>query len=115
MAEHGAAVVTCPQSNAKLAAGRAPLAAMLRRGLWVALGADSAASNNSLDLFWEIDFAAKLHKVNPSDPTATPARHLLRMATWRVAATLGLVEGHGALNPGSPADLILINRNQPGL
>ncbi|WP_310599563.1 amidohydrolase [Desulfobulbus sp.] len=115
LADHGAAVVTCPQSNAKLAAGRAPLAAMLRRGLRVALGTDSAASNNSLDLFREMDFAAKLHKVNPSDPTAVPARQLLRMATWGGAAALGLAEGHGTLRPGAPADLILIDRNRPRL
>lgn len=115
LAAHDAAVVTCPQSNAKLASGRAPLTAMLDRGLRVALGTDSAASNNSLDLFREMDFAAKLHKVRPSDPTAVPARQLLRLATWGGAAALGLESGHGTLVPGAPADLILIDRNQPRL
>jgi len=115
LAAHGAAVVTCPQSNAKLASGRAPLAAMLSRGLRLALGTDSAASNNSLDLFREMDFAAKLHKVNPCDPTAVPARSLLETATWRGAEALGLETGHGTLTPGAPADLILIDLRQPQL
>jgi 5-methylthioadenosine/S-adenosylhomocysteine deaminase len=115
LAEHGTAVVTCPQSNAKLASGRAPLAAMLGRGLRVALGTDSAASNNSLDLFREMDFAAKLAKVNPCDPTAAPARSLLEMVTWSGAEALGLGTGHGTLTPGAPADLILIDRRHPQL
>lgn len=115
LAANGAAVVTCPQSNAKLAAGRAPLAAMLRRGLRVALGTDSAASNNSLDLFREIDFTAKLHKVSPGDPTALPAHDLLAMATWRGADALGLGAGHGTLTPGAPADLILVDLQKPQL
>jgi len=115
LADHDAAVVTCPQSNAKLASGRAPLPAMLHRGLRLALGTDSAASNNSLDLFREMDFAAKLHKVKPSDPTAIPARSLLAMATRGGAEALGLGNGHGTLTPGVPADLILIDRQQPQL
>lgn len=112
---NGAAVVTCPQSNAKLASGRAPLAAMLQRGLRVALGTDSAASNNTLDLFREMDFAAKLQKVNPCDPTALPACRLLKMATWGGADALGLGAGHGTLEPGAPADLILIDLQEPHL
>jgi len=115
LAEHDAAVVTCPQSNAKLASGRAPLAAMLGRGLRLALGTDSAASNNNLDLFREMDFAAKLHKVNPGDPTAIPATSLLAMATWDGASALGLPEAHGTLVAGAPADLILIDLQQPHL
>jgi 5-methylthioadenosine/S-adenosylhomocysteine deaminase len=115
LAAHDAAVVTCPQSNAKLASGRASLVAMLQRGLRVALGTDSAASNNSLDLFREMDFAAKLHKVHPCDPTALPAQSILKMATWGGAAALGLGAGHGTLAPGAPADLILIDLHQPQL
>jgi 5-methylthioadenosine/S-adenosylhomocysteine deaminase len=113
LAERGTSVVTCPQSNAKLASGRAPLAALLQRGLRIALGTDSAASNNSLDLFREMDFAAKIHKVNPNDPVAIPARRLLEMATWGGADALGLGAGQGTLTPGAPADLILVDLQQP--
>jgi len=115
LAKRGTSVVTCPQSNAKLASGQAPLTALLQRGLRVALGTDSAASNNSLDLFREMDFAAKIHKVNPSDPVAIPAQRLLEMATWGGADALGLGDGHGTLTAGAPADLILVDLQQPHL
>jgi 5-methylthioadenosine/S-adenosylhomocysteine deaminase len=115
LAERGVSVVTCPQSNSKLASGRAPLTALLQRGLRVALGTDSAASNNSLDLFQEMDFAAKIHKVNPCDPVAIPAQRLLEMVTWGGADALGLGAGHGTLTPGAPADLILVDLQQPHL
>lgn len=110
---HGCAVVTCPQSNAKLASGRMPLSAMLQQRVRLALGTDSAASNNSLDIFREMDFAAKVHKVTPCDPAAAPAGTLLHMATAGGAEALGLQNGHGTLAPGAPADLILLDLQQP--
>ncbi|WP_319586848.1 amidohydrolase [uncultured Desulfobulbus sp.] len=115
LAERGASVVTCPQSNAKLASGQAPLTPLLQRGLRVALGTDSAASNNSLDLFREMDFAAKIHKINPCNPVAIPARRLLEIATWGGADALALGAGQGTLTPGAPADLILVDLQQPHL
>ncbi|NLX18990.1 MAG: amidohydrolase [Desulfobulbus sp.] len=111
----GCAVVTCPQSNAKLASGRMPLRAMMKEHIRLALGTDSAASNNSLDLFRELDFAAKVHKVNPHDPAAAPADKLLHIATAGGAAALGLPGGHGTLTPGAPADLILLDLRRPHL
>jgi 5-methylthioadenosine/S-adenosylhomocysteine deaminase len=115
LARAGAAVVTCPQSNAKLASGRAPLRAMLDRGLRIGLGTDGAASGNSLDLFREMDFAAKVHKVRPSDPVAVPARQLLHMATRGGADALGFATGLGTLLPGAPADLLLVDARHPQL
>jgi len=112
---HGASVATCPQSNAKLASGRALLPAMLQLGMRLALGTDGAASNNSLDLFREMDFAAKAHKINPCDSTAVPANRLLEIATWGGADALGLGAGHGTLTRGAPADLILIDLQKPHL
>ena len=73
LAETGAAVVVCPQSNLKLASGTAPLQAMLARGIRVGIGTDGAASNNRLDLVREMDICAKLHKLRDLDPVAVPA------------------------------------------
>lgn len=115
LAATGAAVVTCPQSNAKLASGRAPLAALQERQIRLALGTDSAASNNSLDLFRELDFTAKIHKIDPCDPTAATARSLLHLATAGGAGALGLGSGHGTLAPGAPADLIVLDLQRPHL
>ncbi len=111
----GAAVITCPQSNAKLASGRAPLPLMLEQGCRVGLGTDGAASNNSLDLFREMGFAARLHKVNPGRPAQLPARDVLAMATHHGAEALGLASGLGRLEPGAPADMVLVDLQQPHL
>ena len=110
-----ASVVSCPQSNAKLASGRAPLQRMLELGIRVGLGTDGAASNNSLDLFREMEYAALLHKVHPSRPTALPAREVLRMATQGGADVVGLGTSVGRLVPGAQADIILIDLNRPHL
>jgi len=115
LAQSGAGVVTCPQSNAKLASGRAPLAAMLQRNLRVGLGTDGAASNNNLDLFREMDFVAKAHKVRPHNAIAVPAAQTLPMATSAGAEAIGLSAGHGTLTAGAVADLILIDLAQPHL
>ncbi len=115
LAGRDAGVVVCPQSHLKLASGRAPLLALLARQIRVGLGTDGAASNNSLDMFREMDLTAKLQKVNDCDPVAVPASRILEMATWSGAAALGLGAGHGLLAPGLPADLILIDLQQPHL
>jgi 5-methylthioadenosine/S-adenosylhomocysteine deaminase len=115
LAERGAGVILCPQSNLKLASGRAPLLGMLNRQIRVGLGTDGAASNNSLDLFREMDLAAKVQKVSPCDPVAVPARRILEIATSGGASVLGCSGDHGQLAPGAPADLILINPQQPHL
>ena len=115
LARRGAAVVSCPQSNAKLASGVAPLAAMLARGLRVGLGTDGAASNNSLDLFREMDLAARMQPMRGCDPKPVPAQRMLDLATRGGAAAIGLDAGHGRLTVGAPADLILVDLEQPHL
>lgn len=115
LAAQETAVISCPQSNAKLASGRAPLVEMAERGLRLGLGTDGAASGNSLDLFREMGFAARLHKVHPSRATALPARTLLSLATSSGAAALGLPAGSGTLQAGAPADIILVDRHKPHL
>jgi 5-methylthioadenosine/S-adenosylhomocysteine deaminase len=46
----GAHIVHCPTSNLKLASGFCPVDQLLKAGINVALGTDSAASNNQLDI-----------------------------------------------------------------
>ena len=114
-ADYGCKVVHNPGSNMKLASGIAPAAEMIRRGIPVALGTDGAASNNNLDMFQELDSAAKLGKLACLDPTAMSAETVLRMATCRGATVLGMEDRTGSLKPGMQADLILIDSNKPHL
>lgn len=108
LSEHGVGVAHCPQSNMKVAAGIAPVPAMITAGVAVGLGTDGAASNNDLDLWEEIDTAAKLHKVNTLNPTVIDARQALRMATIEGARALGMEAEIGSLEVGKRADVIVV-------
>ncbi len=114
-ADHGCKVVHNPESNMKLASGAAPIPGMLRRGIVVGLGTDGCASNNNLDMFQEMDTAAKLGKAALLDPTVMPARSVLRMATCDGARVLGLERLVGTLEPGKKADLCIIDMDKPHL
>ncbi len=104
-----------PESNMKLASGIAPIPELLREGVTVGLGTDGCASNNDLDLFMEMDMAAKLHKVHTLDPTVMDARTVLRMATIDGARALGLDEQIGSLEKGKRADMIVLDTCRPHL
>ena len=98
----------CPQSNMKLGAGVAPVPKMLKAGLSVGLGTDGPASNNDLNMWEEIDTAAKLHKHHLSDPTAIDARTALYMATLGGAEVLDMEDQIGSLEVGKKADLLVV-------
>jgi 5-methylthioadenosine/S-adenosylhomocysteine deaminase len=104
-----------PESSMKLAAGVAPVPEMLKYGIKVGLGTDGCASNNDLDMFREMDTAAKIHKVTSLDPTVMSAQTVLKMATLGGANILGLDKFIGSLEIGKQADIILLDMNQPHL
>jgi len=108
-------VVHCPESNMKLASGIAPVQSLMAAGIEVGLGTDGSASNNNLDLFSEMDMAAKLQKVALDDPCALKAKSVVEMATLGGARVLGLDRHIGSLTVGKQADLIAINLYQPHL
>jgi len=104
-----------PESNMKLGCGVAPVPEMLQRGIIVGLGSDGAASNNNLDMFQEMDTAAKLHKVTKMDPTVLDAKSVVEMATIKGAMALNLEGIIGSLEKGKRADLIIIDMQKPHL
>ncbi|HMV98563.1 MAG TPA: amidohydrolase family protein, partial [Acidobacteriota bacterium] len=111
--KHGVGVAHNPQSNMKLAAGVSPVPDMLKAGLGVGLGTDGAASNNDLNLFEEIDTAAKLHKEFSRNPTVVSAREALEMATIGGARAIHQDDRIGSLEAGKLADLIVVNLDTP--
>jgi 5-methylthioadenosine/S-adenosylhomocysteine deaminase len=112
LAEHGVTPVHCPKSNMKLASGTAPVPAMLRAGIPVALANDGPASNDLQDMFEEMRTAALLHKVH-GQPAAVAAADVFRMATEHSARAAAL--NAGTLDPGRLADVVLVNLDQPHL
>ena len=116
IAAAGAGVSHNPQSNLKLGIPlAAPVVKLLAAGIPVGLGTDGAASNNDLDLFDEMDTAAKLHKFTNADPTALPAETVFRMATMGGARVLNLHDRVGSLEPGKRADVVLLDTRRAGL
>ncbi|MBK9065226.1 MAG: amidohydrolase family protein [Acidobacteria bacterium] len=99
-----------PESNMKLASGAAPVVAARKAGISVGLGTDGVAgSNNDLDMWEAMDFAGKLAKVSTMDPTALPAKDLLRMATIEGARAMKLDDRIGSLEAGKRADLVAVD------
>ena len=113
--DHGVKPVHNPESNMKLASGVSPVFKLLARGAKVGLGTDGCASNNNLDLFAEMDMAAKLNKVEAMDPTVLDAATVLKMATSMGAEVLGLADEVGSLEPGKKADIIVVDTRKPHL
>ncbi|HEY6045874.1 MAG TPA: amidohydrolase [Pyrinomonadaceae bacterium] len=105
----GVGIVHNPQSNMKLASGVAPVPKMLRENLPVGLGTDGAASNNDLNLWEEMDSAAKLHKLFSNDPKVVTAEEAFEMATIRGARALHLDKEIGSIEKGKRADIVIVD------
>lgn len=113
LAATGATVSHNPISNAKLASGVAPVAALRGRGVPVGLGTDSMLSNNALNLFQEMKFAVLMQRAHRLDGHALSAREALAMATREGAQVLGWQEEIGSLEPGKEADLVVLDLEHP--
>ena len=113
--QHDVKVSHNPESNMKLASGVCPVTDLVKRGVCIGLGTDGCSSNNNLDLFAEMDMAAKLHKASRLDPTVMDAATVLRMATIDGARALGLDHITGSIETGKKADIIVIDTDKPHL
>jgi 5-methylthioadenosine/S-adenosylhomocysteine deaminase len=109
LAERGASVAHCPNSNLKLACGIAPIARLTEAGVTVGLGTDGAASANRLDLLQEARTASLLAKGSTGDAAAFGAHHALRAATLDGARALGMAPRIGSIVPGKAADLVAVD------
>ena len=113
MAELGVGAAHCPQSNMKLGAGVSPVPKMLEAGMSVGLGTDGPASNNDLNMWEEVDSAAKMHKLELLDPTVLDAETAFRMATLGGAEAIDLDHEIGSLEVGKRADLVVVGLDGP--
>ena len=105
-------VVHCPESNMKLASGVCPVVSLQNRGINVALGTDSVASNNDLNMLNEMRTATFLAKVTQKDPVCLNVNETLAMGSLNGAKALGIDKIVGTLQPGKAADFIAINLDE---
>lgn len=97
----GVTVVSCPRSNRYVGVGSPPLEAFYAMDLDVALGTDSLASVEDLNMFNEL---AEARRIAPR----VPARALLQSATLTGATALGFADDYGSIEPRKRAALIAV-------
>lgn len=112
LAQKNVSVIHNPKSNLKLANGIAPIPTLLEKGVNVCLGTDSQASNNTLNMFDEMNYAALLHKGTTGIPTVCSARDVLGFATVNGVKALGLGNS-GVIAAGSKADIVILDLDRP--
>jgi cytosine/adenosine deaminase-related metal-dependent hydrolase len=96
-----ATIVYCPRTHAAFGHPAHPFREFLARGVRVALGTDSLASNPDLDVLAEARF---VHRHYPDVPGAT----ILHMATLAGAEALGWADTTGSITAGKSADLVVL-------
>ena len=96
-----ATIVYCPRTHAAFGHPPHPFREFLARGIRVALGTDSLASNPDLDLLAEARYVVEHAPDFPGD-------QLLRMATLAGAEAMCLERETGSLEPGKSADLVVV-------
>lgn len=111
LAEYKVNVAANPKSNLKLANGVAPIPALIKKGVNVCLGTDSAASNNSLNLFGDMNNNSLIHKGVSGDPQAVTAAETFNAATVNGARALNI--NTGVIETGKKADIVMLNLNRP--
>jgi cytosine/adenosine deaminase-related metal-dependent hydrolase len=96
-----ATVIACPRSNQWTGAGTPPIERFYASGVRVAIGTDSLASVDDLNVFSEM---AAVRRLAPGEPS----RRILASATIHGAAALGFGDEYGTIEPGRRADLIAV-------
>ena len=113
-ARKGVSVVSCPGSNLKLGSGVCNINRLLEKGVNVAVGTDSASSNNALDMFREMYLISVLPKgINNRADIVSP-KEVLKMATVNGARAQGRGDC-GLLKEGFRADLIVLDMNRANM
>lgn len=102
LAAAGATVVTCPRSNRWTGAGVPPVSRFFASGVRMAIGTDSLASVEDLNMFHEL---AEVRRLAPD----VSARRLLRAATLDGAAALGFESQLGSISSGKRAQLLRVS------
>jgi 5-methylthioadenosine/S-adenosylhomocysteine deaminase len=113
IAEAGACVVHNPISNLKLKSGVAPILDLYRAGIDIALGCDNYSCAETQNIFTAMRMLCLLPAVTDPDPGPINAGYALKAATLSGARAVGLGKKVGALKPGTAADLMILDLNEP--
>ena len=100
--ENNLTIISCPGSNKQLASGDAPLNKYFKEGVRIALGTDGPASNDRLDMFYEMQLAV----ANNGFSVISPFEYL-KMITINGAIAMNIDAEY--LEVGKLADIIMLD------
>ena len=100
--------------NLRVRNGISPVAAMLAKGVVVALGMDDKEFGDAKDFFQEMRLVSQLHRLSSHqlDSEHLKPKDCFQMATSAGAEVLGFSDLAGTLRPGKQADIVLVNLNR---
>ena len=111
--EKNVSVAINPSSNMKLGNGFAPVEKFLDAGLNICLGTDGCGSNNTQNMFREMNIAALVYKGAGKKARCVDAADVVRFATTGGAKALCMQDELGVLREGALADIIILDLNVP--
>lgn len=113
MKEKNVSVAINPKSNMKLGNGFAPVEKFLNAGLNICIGTDGCGSNNSQNMFQEMNTAALVYKGAGRKARCFDAEEIIHAATEGGAKAIGMEGRLGVLKEGALADIIILNLYEP--
>ena len=109
IAKYGVSVLHCPELNIRLGGGVARVPEMIKAGVNVALGADSATNQIMFDV---MKLTGIVHRIDQEEPDSwVYADQIVKMATENGALALGMSNQIGSLEVGKDADIVLLDLN----
>ncbi len=112
LSRYGVTVASNPISNAKLGSGIANVRALQAAGVRIAVGTDSVASNNNLDMWQDMNALALLERARDCNPVGISPAETLRCATRNGALAQGR-DNTGLIAEGMRADLCIVKADDP--
>ncbi len=111
--EHKVSVALNPKSNMKLGNGFMPAERFLKAGVNCCIGTDSCGSNNSQNMFSEMNMAALIYKGDMKKAQCISAQDILRYVTINGAKAIGMEGELGEIKEGMLADISILNLYEP--
>ncbi len=111
--ENNVSAAINPRSNMKLGNGFAPVEKLLKQGVNICLGTDGSGSNNTQNMFQEMNMASLVYKGSNKKAKCIDAKDVVRFATVGGAKALNMDGKLGEIKEDAFADVILLDLDLP--
>ena len=108
LASHQVSAVHCPRSNSRLRNGVAPLPGLIKSGVRLGFGTDSAASVDDLNVLTEAQFAWNLHRAVNTE-FSEKAEKAVYYLTLGAAGALNMQDSIGSFEAGKKCDFAVFS------